>query len=202
MNFNNATHITCANGLAVPENPNSMFINLGLTAPPPNPAYKQFEHWLSQQPELHCSHELSGTYPVDEFGEVATQCFHNDYRWVTIPNAWIQTSDQATQYNINTRQFLPYIGPKKQESEPKANCNGCGKEILNGEIFYTVDNGDDYCSDCYYAILSDDESSGRLDTEPATPEQKGVEQGEEKPVKITFGIQPTHLKAINDLLAK
>lgn len=51
---------------------------------------------------------------------------------------------------------------KKKIIEFYASCNGCGLGLNDRDIKYTNDNGDDYCNDCYNAIQSDDESSGRL----------------------------------------
>jgi hypothetical protein len=52
----------------------------------------------------------------------------------------------------------------KPETDHYASCNGCGVGMTENEIKYTSDDGSDYCNDCYDAIQSDDESSGRLDT--------------------------------------
>lgn len=51
-----------------------------------------------------------------------------------------------------------------KQRECDYSCNGCGIGMTESDVKYTNDDGHDYCNDCYDAIQSDDESSGRLST--------------------------------------
>lgn len=215
MNFNNATHITCGNGLAVPVNP--ILKQEGTITDEERKLYNEFQIWASNQPELHCSPELSGTYPVDEFGEVVWQyCLVISDEWSNENSNTYNEFSSFKEYQkdcdeilAETRQFLPYIGPKKQESEPLS-----ASEYLN--LYGSADNMylKARISSNEYFKLSEDQRrfyirySGQNDVHyelnpkasnqpfdfaavlektkgiafpntPATPEQKGVEQGEE-----------------------
>lgn len=170
MNFNNATHITCANGLAMPVNPvpdSGFKTHLYLPVEYQNRRRLEFENWLSQQPELHCSPELSGTYPVDEFGEVVWQYLaYTDNNWhEALPEAYIRLENDYKLFEkcshgyFETRQFITYIGPKKQERESQI------KSVKD-----CPDWANEQC-DCWNT------KTCRFN-EPTAPEQKGVEQGE------------------------
>lgn len=181
----------CKNGIAVPVNPNFKLGDYGNEMgllPVINPDWTAFETWLKSQPTLHCDPELSGVYPVGEFGEPDLQ------RWMEFDNKWIKAIKNKAGFTY--RYFIEHIGPKKQESNPIKTVDSAAnteqyklsrvKQLLAHELNWanneisSLPEVNDGTEKAYFdgVKLGIGLAKKHLHNTfiPATPEQKGVEQ--------------------------